>query len=844
MKRQSISKVCLTILAVVAVVLLISPPTWADEAKTTFNIPAQDLGPALREFARQSNREILFSSEVVKGMTTKGVVGALGADAALTQLLAGTGLVASTSASGQLLISTADAKGASASSGPLTAPSGATNDQRQNSQTNRTGPSPQPASLEEIIVTAQKRAERLQDVPVPVTVLDAATLVSSNKSSISDYFSTVPGLSLVPFDTNGAPGLAIRGITTGGFTDPTVAVTIDDISFGASTSLSGGTPALDLDPSDLDSIEVLRGPQGTLYGASSLGGLLKYVTKAPSLDQFEGRIETGASTVSYAGNVGYVDRASVNVPVTDTFAFRASAFVRFDPGYIDNVLTGQHDINDSNAYGGRLSALWRPSEGFSIRASAIFQDTKTNGFDEEDTGPPYNLAARQQSVVRGIGATDHQVQAYDVIANLNLGAIELTSLTGYSVNDLHDSFDLSAYLGSFSESTFGVAGAPLSEEYVTTKISQEFRASAHIGDSVDWRLGAFFTAEHSPDEQQINAADPQSDAVVGNLANFDWKVNYREYAAFSDATVRLSPSFDIQFGARESWIEQTYAEVDTGPYAAAYEDGSPTIFPKVSTSATAFTYLVTPRLKLASDWMIYARLASGFRPGGPNSTASVFGLPVSYRPDTTRNYEVGVKGSALDNRLFVDASLYYIDWRSIQLSLVDPTNGLTYYANGSDAKSQGIELSLTAKPWRGLAVTAWGAWNDAELTQDLPSSSAVVGVKGDALPFSTPYSASLSVQQDFPLLGSWSGFVGGQDVYVGRRLGEFTSPPAVRQTYTSYMKADLRAGAKSGPWTLNLFANNVADSRGVLSGGAGSYLPYAFRYLHPRTVGISVAWTF
>ncbi|WP_066703931.1 TonB-dependent receptor [Sphingobium amiense] len=705
------------------------------------------------------------------------------------------------------------------------------------------------ASTAEIIVTAQKRDELLKDVAVPVTVLKVNTLVGSNKTSIKDYFSAVPGLALVPFETNGAASIAIRGVTTGGFTNPTVGVTIDDVPFGSSTSLGGGTPALDLDPSDLSSIEVLRGPQGTLYGASSIGGLLKYVTTAPSLTEFKGRVEAGLNSVSHSGDIGYVVRGAVNVPVSETFAFRATGFSRFDPGYIDNVLTGQKDVNHSKAFGGRLSALLNLSESFSVRASALYQKTKTGALDEEHTGPGYNLAAREQSVVRGVGVGEHEVQAYSVVMNLDLGKVDLTSLTGYSVNDLRDSFDYSFYLGqapgSFSDATFGVAGAPLKERYLTKKFSQELRASAQIKDWIDWRVGAFFTDEQSPDWQRIDAADPLTGAVAGELALFDWKVTYREYAAFSDVTVKLSPMFDIQFGGRKSWIRQSYGEVDTGPYADAFEGGSPAIFPKTMTRDSKFTYLITPRLKLASSWMIYARLATGYRPGGPNSTAALFGLPLSYKPDTTTNYEIGMKGSIFDNKLFVDASLYHIDWRDIQISLVDAATSLTYNANGAKAKSQGIELSLTAKPWQGMTATAWGAFNVAELSEPFPAASTVYGVKGDRLPFTSRYSASLSLQQDFPLSDNWSGFVGGQLDYVGRRIGAFTGPPpAERQVYPSYVKVDLKAGVENGPWAINLFANNLTNRRGVLTGGAASLFPYSFRYLPPRRVGLSIARTF
>ena len=372
----------ITILPITCCVALIvgsalAPSTSSAADPTTypssmqFDIKPQPLATALNAFALQSHQQILFTPEIAKGKTTQGIHGSLTAEAALTQLLAGTGLSSSRSAEGMLMVTLADAKGASASAGPSDAPNGASNNQIQSGQSNKTTP-----NLEEIIVTAQKRNERLQDVPVPVTVLSADALVENDQTRLRDYFESVPGFTVSPGPSAGNQQmLTIRGISSGAFGNPTVGVTVDDVPFGAFTR----EYAPDIDPSDLARVEVLRGPQGTLYGASSMGGLLKFVTVDPSTEALTGRIEAGTNSVYNGAELGYNFRGSINVPLTDSLALRASAFTREDPGYIDNPRLGSEGVNEDRVSGGRLSLLWRFADTFSLKLSALTNIQRRTG---------------------------------------------------------------------------------------------------------------------------------------------------------------------------------------------------------------------------------------------------------------------------------------------------------------------------------------------------------------------------------------------------------------------------------------------------------------------------------
>ncbi len=295
------------------------------------------------------------------------------------------------------------------------------------------------ANSNEIIVTAQKREERLKDVPVPITAVSGDALLAQNQTRAQDFFSSVPAVNL-QFQ-NGRAQLAIRGITTGPVTgNPTIGYTIDDVPYGSSTGqggLFGSAP--DLDPSELARIEVLRGPQGTLYGASSIGGLLKYVTVDPSTDKLSGTVGGGVSMVKDAGGtLGYNLRGSINAPVSEPFAVRASAFHRDEPGYIDYIRTGEKDVNSSEVTGGRLSALWKPSDSFSLKLGAMYQVRNIYGSSNADitTG-----SRSEQTDIAGSGRSRAVNQMYNAVANADLGTVKLTSISAFSRSTNYDFVD-------------------------------------------------------------------------------------------------------------------------------------------------------------------------------------------------------------------------------------------------------------------------------------------------------------------------------------------------------------------------------------------------------------------
>lgn len=835
------------------------------------DIPRQPLDAALRDLAEQTGLQIARFNDSRVGTGLAGPVrGEMSVDAALKSLLLPIGLTYRVVNERTIAIvspmmpreppSTRSAsaaaipqqEGKKISSGRFRLASGASAEATSGSTVEQASARQSPARtavLEEVIVTAQKREQRLIDVPVPVTAISGPTLIENNEVRLQDYFGAIPGLNLTT-DANGGAILSIRGLTTGGG-NPTTSVTIDGVPFGSSSSYGAG-PSLfpDIDPSDLERVEVLRGPQGTLYGASSLGGLVNYVTAEPSVNQLSGRVEADLSTVQNAENLAYAVRAAANVPVTDSLALRVSGFGRQTPGYIDNVTTGQNGTNRLDAEGGYLSLLARPSDGWSLRLSALYQKNEGYGLDYADP----ELGDLKQNNVPDTGRYHSEVQAYSVIFKAKLGAAQLTSLTGYSVNSMGDVEDVTNSFGPFAMLEFGVGGVQLPDQEATDKVSQEVRLALPVGERVDWMLGLFYTHEKARMHQDLWAENPATGAILpsGNILDATWPTTYTEEAAFTDITVHLTSRFDVQFGGRGSENRQTYSEVDGGGYTALFGlpgAPAPLVTPEVDTKDNAFTYLLAPRLRLSKDMMVYARIATGYRPGGPNPTCSAFDVPCHFGPDRTRDYEIGVKGDLLDHRVELDSSVFYVDWNHIQLDTTAACGCADIFVNAASAKSQGVEVSLQAKPISTLTLSAWLDFTDAVLTAGFPANSATVGGSGDRLPFSSRLSGNIAIEDDLPISGRTTLFIGGQASYAGNRLGYFEYIPpgfssSQRAYYPAYADIGLRAGVIVDDWRATLFANNVANRRGALGGQLP--VPYGgdgYSYIQPRTIGISLAKT-
>ncbi|MDR6512628.1 outer membrane receptor protein involved in Fe transport [Novosphingobium capsulatum] len=713
------------------------------------------------------------------------------------------------------------------------------------------------ASTEEpgdtIIVTALKTSQRLIDVPAPVTALSANTLTEQNLTNIRDYFNRIPGLQ---YSGQAVHSLSLRGITTGGATNPTLAVLVDDVPFGSATA-NGDTDIPDFDPAILSRIEVLRGPQGTLYGAASLGGIIKYVTQDPSTTQFTGRVEAGVSTVAHGGQ-GNSLRGSLNVPlIKDRVALAVSGFYRRDPAWVDNTdsNTGQFlaNANHQRQWGGRAALLLRPVDNLTITLSAIRQRLRTenSGLVDFKSDTDFNsVNADPYSVTRVLGQPSRsQFDVYSARAVLDLGKVQVTSVTGWNVNESVPYQDLTSIFGGLLGRYYpGLSSVFLTNSHRATRFSQELRLSGS-STALDWMLGGFYSVEHANISQTMllmNASGSLIDTpYVGAGPS-----TYRELAAFGTVTGHLAPGLDLQVGGRYAHNKQdnlsTVATTGVAQYIFGFSSSE-----EHRTSESPFTWLVSPSWHITRDVMVYARVANGYRPGGTNTLAD--GVPGTYRSDRVVNYEAGAKGSVLEGKLDFDLSVFQIDWSRIQLQNTS-ANELTFTTNGAKARSRGVELAGTVRPWTGGAISGNATFTDAVLTQALPAAtdggSALVGAKGDRLPNSARFTANIGLDQKVRLGEGVSGSLGVNYAWTGKRPGDFLNSLAAagreRQMLPSYGQLDVRAGvALDAGWSVNVFARNLTDERAVLYAinRNGTTAPYG-RYIPPRTVGVQFAGSF
>lgn len=704
--------------------------------------------------------------------------------------------------------------------------------------------------LDEVVVTAQKRSEPLHEVPLSISVIDASKMADQGQVQLADYFAKVPGLTLNARGA-GRTQLILRGISTGTGGNPTVGVTIDDTPFGASSSRGGGDFMVpDLDPADLQHIEVLRGPQGTLYGASSMGGLIKYVTVAPDTDSFSGHVQADVSSTEHGGT-GYGVRASANLPVIDDkFALRVSAFKREDAGYIDDPLQGKRDVNDGEVKGGRVAGLWNISDKVTLRFSALSQDSSSGATPNEDVTFDYTPLDGEYTHQRlpGTDGFEGKLRFYDATLNADLGWATFDSITAYNESRHDGPQDVTGTFGALTAIFVGVPnqGVVIDNALKTDKFSQEFRlASPNDDRALQWLFGAFYTKEKSEGFQRLRVVDPVTgvDSGFAYLYEGTTPSEFKEKALFANFTYKFSDRFDVQLGGRYSENDESYASYIDGPLngGSSSENGS--------SGEDVFTYSFSPRFKVSESLMTYARVASGYRAGGQNNPLGLSTTPIpdSYDSDSLVSYEVGVKGQFFDNRLSADASLFYIDWTDIQLRQVDQSTGESFYANGGAAKSQGFEASIAWMPLDLLTITGNVAYTDAVLTEDTPEGTA--GFRGDRLPYSARKTASLSVVKDFAISGTLDGFVGGGVTYVGDRLAPFnntaTTPRFLMPSYTAF---DVRAGIQATNWTLTLYVKNASDEKGYLSAtprnSTTGLSAYGVGVMQPRTTGVSLSVDF
>jgi len=709
-------------------------------------------------------------------------------------------------------------------------------------------PAPEAASvegLEEVVVTAQKREERLLDTPQSVSVLSSDALGKLGAVQFSDFANTVPGLS---FTTVGAgfSQITLRGVTAGVDIGHTVGTYIDEVPVGFSSAATGvSLVSLDEGLFDIDRIEVLRGPQGTLYGASTLGGLIKYVNKEPQLSGFASEVRTGVSATA-DGGVSYLGSLAVNVPMRQDLALRAGAYESHDGGFVDNVALGRKDINHSDVYGARGDLLYKPTDALTVRFDAFVQNISRSGQSTVDFNfagaPEYGKLEQYRQFSEPY---EQHFRLLSATLKYDFGAADLTAISSYQALRADYFVDITGQfvplLQTFFGRTYGAVG--YSNLLNVHKFTQEVRVGSHSDAAVEWLAGLFYTREATGGDYSTPLRDPNGASATNDIFAFSGPGSFKEYAGFADLTWHLSSRFDVTGGARYAKNDQSQTQISSG-LLLGVAPGEVSVIPTRTSSDHALTYLANARYHLSEHATAYLRYATGYRPGGPNTVASnpATGAPVApptFQPDKLKSYEGGFKAESEDRRFGIDLAVYYIDWRDIHILAYVNGVGITANAPGG-ASVRGSELSLTARPLPDLTLSGAFAYQNAKLS----AADANLGASdGERLPGVPRFTAALNA--DYLLSGvPWRPRLGATLRYVTDRSASFDHSPSIPQyTLPAYPLVDLRAGLAPGRVDLQLYIHNLfnrfAEFSADTSRGAAQ-----LAIARPRTIGVTATVNF
>jgi iron complex outermembrane receptor protein len=840
------------------------------------NIHPQSLGAALDTLARDGQFQLVYVSDELSQLKAHGVEGTMSVQQALEHLLSGTGMTYKFLDDNTVTIVRRIPDTSS------TAPSalGATPPTVTGAEASRGVDSND--AIRDVIVTAQKREQRSEDIPISVSAIAGDELERSGASDFHDILLKVPGVSYSGTEL-GQTRYSIRGISTAA-SNPTVGIYLNDISLVTiSTNFSG---AVDPVLIDMERVEVLKGPQGTLYGGSALGGAIKYVTREPLVDVFSVVAEGGVASVD-GGGVSYNTESSLNLPIVDErLAVRIAAAYRLDAGYVDNKPAlvyenwtlsstmppapftpitatsrstfGRDEANGRSTSIGRVSVKWNPSDSLSILPVITIQRSDKPDTDQFLTNQPdFVFSARFNEPTRD----DLSVGSINI--SQEFPGISVTSLTGFVNRQVDFDRDYSILEATLSP----VLGDTSSFNSSTTKtrtVSQELRvASGTSSDALKWTLGFYFSRQNDNLLQSINT--PGSGAIFGvdtDIVYFGNETTFTsQEAVFGDATYMITRQWDLGVGLRWFDIRQ---KVDAG-FNGIANGGASEVDGQRSTDV-GVTPKITVTYRPLDDRLLYASAAKGFRAGGPNrfntadpacaAAVEALGIthaPASYQPDNLWTYEVGSKNVAGERTTVINGAVYYTDWKRIQQQVNLNSCGFQFVGNVGAATVKGAELSAEFSVGFGIILGTAISFNATRITATATGVSAQVGQEV----LDTPKWAG-SVYGDYRVLETerWSGDIRADCEYHGSNLRAFNATASITyqngmtsqiadptQVQSAYSVVNLSVNFVNGPMRYRFYVNNLTN--------AAPYLDFIQAFgiseattMRPRTVGIDVRTAF
>lgn len=805
----------------------------AQAQSADFDIEAQTAAKALNQFARQADVSVVYAYDDVQDVTTNALKGTFDTDEGLERLVRNTGLVVLEGENGSFGVRPVAAL--APSQDQATRDSGSSNPSGANAQSAQADPAAREwAELETemIVVTASRREQNLQDVPMSVTVVEPNLFVNAGLSSIQDVISYTPGFN---FNTAGTGGqtvgrpkgsgtISARGVGQQGFGNVSTAVVgvyVDDVQIGNSTITFDGLLA------DLERIEFLKGPQGTLYGATSVGGAIRYVSRKPSLDEVRGRVAADLSSTRNGGfNQIYSARFSAPI-VTDRVGISIGGYYEDDGGFIDSVAPDgsvlREDADEYDSFGAFGDILFRFSDRFEFRGRYFHQevdytDTSFVRLLDDGSGVLEPVAGRFQHPTEGDLPHETENRIFSGTFEYVFDWAILTSTSSYvdfshvrGIDNPADSFLAQLVDDSLEGNPPGTTTVvEFRDGGQTEKFVQEIRLTSDNSGTLEWLAGLYYT-----DEQQSEANSLIARPTNFDLSSSDQTIDSQEYAAFGNLTYYITPDIDVTAGMRIARYERDIAGSASGEITGE-------ITPIESVDDTVDTYLFALRYRPHEDLSLYARIASGYRPGRGivpvvNTTTGQETPPV-LESDSLWSFELGTKGVLADGLVGYDLAAWYILWDNFQTTLRLP--GISTAGNATGGiTSRGIEGNVVLRPTGNLSITTGFAFTDSTLDEDEPLFS---GTAGQQLPYEPKWTVSARARYDFALATNVDGHVGGGVRYIGDQRSAFEdrdgfNPSRVNVPIDSYVIADLEAGVLFGHFSANLYVKNLFDEYALTS---------------------------
>ena len=729
-------------------------------------------------------------------------------------------------------------------------------------------------ALEEVVVTANKRSEQsTQDTPAAIQALSGDDLQKSGVVNFADYAGRIPSLSF----TDLGPGdkkYVIRGVTSKG--PATVGVYYDETVITAQNAGDGGGRNADIALFDLDRIEVLKGPQGTLYGASSMSGTIRYITKKPVLNKFEGYVETEVSATS-SGGTNHNFNGAINVPlIDDRLALRAVGWYVKNDGYIDDVRIPAGPVknaNDDTTKGGRVTLRWQATDNLNIIATGTMQNLDAGGSSRYtppgsqsfgDTGAGFPPVAGGDLINTDLALSPwhEKIKIAGITAELTAASGVFTATANHYDRKIDYAFDSSPILFFFGVPIPGVTLQP-QERRIN---SAELRYASKFDGPVNFVAGGFVQDEKNDFTVQVvktNAAGVpngpfsplDSDDALNNPNGNTFFGRYdnnkiKQYAGFGELTWNVTDKFTALAGVRYFHSKQDSVQDTTHPFG-----GFGTNIPVGPQSPptrtdTKTTFKLNLSYKFNPQMLVYATASEGFRVGGTNSADLPFvagDIPPGFGPDTLWNYEIGEKSEFLDGKLRLNVAAYEIRWSDIQVQSTDKTGAFLFTTNAGTGKVDGLEIEASAVLAQGLVVDFGGSYTNSRLTSNpppIPVSDPNFAKSGDRFPVVPLVQFSAGLTYTVPVSADASMNFRADITHRGSSNTQFNTSSRFNVPLQSYDLVNLRAGLDWKSWQFSVFIKNALDRRAEVDAISSDQDPLARITARPRTGGLSVNYKF